>query len=80
MKLIFAEKYIDPDEDDLKGDDDAIIAYLQLSRHPGKGSPGAVKETVWLHALIPDYKGPAIYLDFDSDKVLIGIEIIEDDE
>ncbi len=53
-------------------------AYLYLKGHPRRGQDSAdsVAETLILEDLIPGYRGPDINLDFDSDGVLIGLEII----
>lgn len=55
--------------------DDHDVAYLSLPGHPGKGSPGCVKKTVRLASLLP-YKGPDLYLDFDAQGHLIGVEVL----
>ncbi len=49
--------------------------YIELEEHPKSLIAGIVKETVSLASYIDHYKGPAIYLDFDKEGVLIGIEI-----
>lgn len=36
------------------------------------------EKQIWLSDLLPNYKGPSIYFDFDKDEKLIGIEILED--
>ena len=53
------------------------VAYLKLPKHPKSLTPGAVKKTLRLLECIPGYKGPDIYLDFNKDAHLIGIEILE---
>lgn len=57
-------------------EDDLDVAYLTLPNHPGPGLPGVVAEQKILGELIHGYKGPEIYLDFDRNGCLIGIEII----
>ncbi len=57
-------------------EDDQDVAYLVLPAHPGRGTPGCVSETKSLAEVIDGYKGPAIYLDFDKEGSLIGIEIL----
>jgi hypothetical protein len=54
----------------------ATTAYLRLPTHPGvlRGA-----RTVPLVDLMGAYKGPYVVLDFDSEGVLVGIEIIGDD-
>ena len=59
--------------------DDTDAAYLILPRHPGFGSQGVVERTEDLCTLVENYKGPEIYLDFDKDGFLIGIELLEDE-
>ncbi|WP_197532442.1 hypothetical protein [Symmachiella macrocystis] len=39
-------------------------------------TPGSVSKTIGLHEIIDDYQGPLVYLDFDGDKRLVGIEIL----
>lgn len=56
-------------------DDDEDVAYLMLPDHPGD-QHGVVKKTINLRSAIGAYSGPDINLDFDSDNVLIGIEIL----
>ena len=60
------------------GTPDCRTGYLYLSKHPGRGVPGSVKRQVWLHEIVPDYKGPAVYLDFNGEDELVGIEVIEE--
>ncbi|MCG8673139.1 MAG: DUF2283 domain-containing protein [Pseudomonadales bacterium] len=60
----------------LKCGDDPDVAYLILPKHPGEGSKSVVKEQKDLRTLIENYKGPDVYLDFDQNGILIGIEII----
>jgi len=57
-------------------EDDPEVAYLYLPAHPGKEIFGVVKKQVRALDLIPNYKGPDVYLDFDGEGVLIGIEIL----
>jgi uncharacterized protein YuzE len=56
-------------------DDDEDVAYLTLPGHPGQGTPGAVAKQTRLQDLMA-YAGPDIYLDFDRDGNLIGVEIL----
>jgi hypothetical protein len=55
---------------------DGDVAYISLPDHPGKGTPGVVTKQLRLIAICGDYKGPDVYLDFDKDNCLIGIEIL----
>lgn len=55
--------------------DDSAVGYLKVSPQPDK--PGMVKRTVALADLI-EYRGPAVYLDFDVGGALLGIEIVGD--
>nr|WP_294861129.1 DUF2283 domain-containing protein [uncultured Fluviicola sp.] len=55
---------------------DDAVAYVYLPDHPKKLIPGLSKKQISLDSLIDGYKGPCIYFDFNSDNVLIGIEII----
>jgi len=57
-------------------DGDPNVGYLSLPEHPGKGIRGAVVKQIRLIELCPEYKGSDIYLDFDADNTLVGIEIV----
>jgi len=57
-----------------RGDPD--VAYLYLPDHPKKLVSGIVNKSVRLLEILPDYKGPDIYMDFNEEDVLIGIEIL----
>ncbi|ASW01032.1 MULTISPECIES: DUF2283 domain-containing protein [Paraburkholderia] len=61
---------------DMVVNEDGDVAYLSLPDHPGKGSPGVVAKQISLHSIIKEYKGPEIYLDFDKNGVLIGMEFL----
>ena len=63
---------------ELAVDNTAGAAYLYLPDHPARGadSAGCVANTVCLEDLVPGYQGPDIYLDFDKNGVLIGMEIL----
>jgi hypothetical protein len=52
-------------------------AYLKLPTHPGvlKGA-----RTVTLVDLIGAYQGPYVVFDFDQQGVLVGIEVVGEDE
>jgi len=52
-------------------------AYLKLPTHPGTITK---VRNVPLTDLLGAYKGPYVVLDFDLDGLLIGIEIVGDDE
>lgn len=56
--------------------DDHNVAYLYLPNHPGNVVRGIVSKQVRLLEVLPDYKGADIYLDFNEEDVLIGIEIL----
>lgn len=56
--------------------DDAEVGYLYLPSHPGSDKIGISVKQIELASIIENYKGPDIILDFNSDNVLIGIEII----
>lgn len=53
------------------------VAYLYLPEHPGRDKHGVVAKQLRLLDLNPGYKGADIYLDFDKDNQLIGIEILD---
>jgi len=50
--------------------------YLYLPNHPKKIVSGIVSKTLSLADLIDDYQGIPVYLDFDDEGELIGIEIL----
>ncbi|WP_425493885.1 DUF2283 domain-containing protein [Dyella silvatica] len=50
-------------------------AYLTLPDHPGRGVHGVVSGQVRLVDVLP-YVGPDIYLDFDHEGRLIGVEVL----
>ena len=60
----------------LKISDDDEMAYLYLPAHPKRSVPGIAKKQLRLADVIENYKGPDIYLDFDKNNELIGIEIM----
>lgn len=51
-------------------------AYIALPGYPEAIVPGIVSRTLNMNDLVKDYCGPCIHLDFYSDAVLIGIEIL----
>lgn len=56
------------------GDEDGQVAYLELQNFVSK--PGSVEKTIRLKDIL-DYPGePDIYLDFDKENRLMGIEVI----
>jgi len=55
-----------------------IAMYVAFKHHLGRGKPHSGSCQKGLHELIHDYKGPEIYLDFDSEGRLYGIEILGD--
>ena len=57
--------------------DDDEMAYLYLPAHPKKIIPGIVKKQIRLSNVVENYKGPDIYLDFNEESELIGIEVAQ---
>jgi hypothetical protein len=55
--------------------DDPKVAYLYLPNHPKIAKSGLVKKQLRLADLIDDYKGPDIYLDFDTEGSIVGMDI-----
>ena len=55
-----------------EGDPD--VAYLTLPKYTG--GHGSVSRTVSVRGLMDEYKGPDLYLDFDHDGYLVGVEIL----
>ena len=56
--------------------DDEDVAYLYLPGHPRKAEAGVVQKQVDLRKVISQYSGPDVYLDFNNEGKLIGIEIL----
>ena len=54
--------------------DDQDVAYVYLPGHPGPGAHGGARQ-VRLSSLL-QYEGPDLYLDFDGQGQLIGVEIL----
>ena len=52
--------------------------YVALKSHLGRGKPHVGCYQKGLHELIDNYQGPEIYLDFNSEGRLYGIEILDD--
>jgi hypothetical protein len=59
------------------GSDDSNVGYVFLPDHPGDGSFGVTKKQLRLRDLVSDYVGLDVYLDFDKDNRLIGIELVD---
>ncbi|MDG0803655.1 DUF2283 domain-containing protein [Pectobacterium polaris] len=57
---------------------DGDMAYLVLPNHPGKGNAGVAVKQVALRSVIENYQGPEIYLDFDINGAIIGMEFLLD--
>lgn len=49
------------------------ILYVKFNNQLKK----TTSKQIWVSDLIKNYKGPSVYLDFNEDEELIGIEIIE---
>ncbi len=58
-----------------KSKDDDNVGYLYLPTFPAK-SKGCIAKQISLHKLMKNYKETPIYLDFDKNENLIGIEIV----
>jgi hypothetical protein len=62
---------------DVSEDEDGeVVAYLSLPAHPGDGK-AVVKKNVRLRDVLGDYTGPDLFLDFDENNVLLGIELLD---
>lgn len=57
-------------------DGDPEVAYLSLPGHPRAVVPGIVKKQLSLSDLIEGYVGPSVYLDFNEEGRLIGLEFL----
>lgn len=64
------------DEVDPDSLDDDIVAYVSLPAHPGRGLPGVVAKHVRLRDLVGDHGPSDVYLDFDPNGQLVGMEIL----
>lgn len=53
-----------------------LVAYVMLPDLPVTETAACVKSTLRLLDLVPGHSGPDVYLDFNADNCLIGIEII----
>ncbi|WP_411705599.1 DUF2283 domain-containing protein [Edaphovirga cremea] len=62
----------------LETNDDGDMAYLYLPKHPGKGIAGVTAKQISLHTVVEGYQGPEIFLDFDKNGVMIGMELFLD--
>ncbi len=51
-------------------------AYLELHDHPHVPTRGLSQRTVDVHELIEDFSGPRISIDFNSQGLPVGIEIL----
>lgn len=51
-------------------------AYIALPGYPEVIVPGIVSRTLNMNDLVKDYSGPRIHLDFNSEGILIGIEVL----
>jgi len=57
---------------------DGEVAYVSLPDHPGHGTAGCTARQVRVSHCVKDYSGPDLYLDFDDNNILIGMEILID--
>jgi hypothetical protein len=57
------------------GSEEGDVAYISLPDDPGVVF-GVVKKQLRLRDLVGDHGGPDLYLDFDKENRLIGIEIL----
>ncbi len=55
-----------------------LAMYVALKSHLGRGKQHLGSFQKGLHELIDNYQGPEIYLDFNSEGRLYGIEILGD--
>ena len=54
--------------------DDPVVGYVYLENE--EKQERKVNNTIDLANILPNYKGVPVYLDFDQDGELIGIEIV----
>lgn len=57
-------------------EDDEVVAYLTLPDHPG-ALKAKVKKSVRIRDVVGDYIGPDLFLEFDENNVLVGVEILD---
>ena len=55
-------------------------AYIALPGNPEDPVPGIVSRTLNLNDLVQDCSGPRVYLDFNAEGTLIGIEVLVFDQ
>lgn len=62
----------------IQGDSDVCYVYLQehSKLKSGEIKAGETSKQLRLLNLIPDYKGPDIFLDFNNEGILIGLEFL----
>lgn len=53
------------------------VAYLSFNKKKSNKT-GSVNKNVYIKDVMPNYKGPDLYFDFDRDGFLVGIEILFD--
>lgn len=58
----------DPDEDE--------VVYISLPAHPGRGIGGVVAKQIRLSDVIGNCGRVDVYLDFNTDGELIGLELL----
>ena len=56
-------------------EDDNEVAYLYIKERENS-EVAKFKETISLRDLLGNYNGPDLYLDFDVNRNLIGVEIL----
>lgn len=56
--------------------EDEDVGYLYLPDHPRSNNKKVVERQLELRELVSGYRGPDIYLDFDTELRLIGIEVL----
>lgn len=61
----------------IEGEPGEVVGYLTFPGRPPPGTPGAVAHSYRLSELVGKYFGPEIVIDFDVNRYIVGIEIIE---
>ena len=56
--------------------EDEDVGYLYLPDHPRNSATKVVGKQLELRDIVEGYHGPDVYLDFDKEGTLIGIEVL----
>ena len=77
MALGKLELHLSERQDSEPDDEEDLVAYVSLPAHPGRGTQGVVKKQIRLRDLVGDHGSLDVYLDFDGNGQLIGMELVD---